>query len=52
MVATLFDIPPTMSTESRRADARASRPVGLGVRTRVRVTFADSPELYLREEMS
>jgi hypothetical protein len=52
MVATLHDIPPTMSTESRRADERAVRPLPVGVRTRVRVTDAESPELYLREEMA
>jgi hypothetical protein len=52
MVATLFDIPPTMSSESRRTDERAGQALGLGVRTRVRVTYAEAPELYLREEMS
>jgi hypothetical protein len=52
MVATLHDIPPTMSAEPRRTDDRHASHAAPRVRTRVLMTFADSPELYLREEMA
>jgi hypothetical protein len=37
--------------EPRRANRLPTRHPAFEVRTRVRVTFAESPELYLREEM-
>ena len=51
MVASLHDMPATMSADPLRADNRPTRLAAPGVRTRVRVTLAESPELYLREEM-
>lgn len=52
MVATLHDIPPTMSAEPLRTDERHAPRPAPRVRTRVLITFADSPELYVREEMA
>ena len=48
---------PISSSSQRRSLGRADRRSGHGMRTRIRVphariTFAESPELYLREEMS
>ena len=40
-----------MSAEPRRADERARVGRRTGVRARARLTLAESPELYLREEM-
>ena len=56
MAPTLYDISQSTTPESRRAHKRPSRHPVLELRTRVsiphaRITFAESPELYLREEM-
>ncbi len=57
MAPTLHDISPNMTPELRRANKRPTLHPVLEVRTRVsiphaRITFAESPELYLREEMA
>jgi hypothetical protein len=57
MAPTFHHISPSTTFEQRRPDRRSGhrRPV-LGIRSRVhvphaRLTYAESPELYLREEM-
>jgi hypothetical protein len=57
MAPTLHDISMSMTPELRRAEKRPGRHPGLEARTRVsiphvRITLAESPELYLREEMA
>jgi len=47
----------TTPAEARRSDKRPALHPALAVRTRVgiphaRITFAESPDLYLREEMA
>jgi hypothetical protein len=56
MAPTLYDISQSSTPELRRAHKRPTRHPVLDLRTRVsiphaRITFAESPELYLREEM-
>jgi hypothetical protein len=56
MAPTLYDISPNTTPELRRANKRPSRHTVARVRARVgiphaRITFAESPDLYLREEM-
>ena len=51
-MAPMHDISATTTSEPRRSDRLPTRHSVLEVRTRVRVTFAESPDLYLREEMS
>ena len=55
MAPTLHDISATMTPELRGGDQRpAPQPVfeiRNRARTHARITFAESPELYLREEM-
>ena len=55
MAPTLHPI--SSSSQMRRSLGRADRRAGHGMRSRIRVphariTYAESPELYLREEMS
>jgi hypothetical protein len=57
MAPTLRSTSSFPTPELRRSNLRAGRGDGHGMRTRIRVphariTFAESPELYLREEMS
>ena len=51
-MAPMHDISATTTSEPRRSDRLPTRHPAFEVRTRVRVTFAESPDLYLREEMS
>jgi hypothetical protein len=56
MAPTFHHISPSTTVEQRRPERRPSHRAALGARTRVhvphsRLTFAESPELYLREEM-
>ena len=50
-MAPMHDISATTTSE-RPAHRLPTRHPSFEVRTRVRVTFAESPDLYLREEMS
>jgi hypothetical protein len=50
-MAPMHDISATQTSEPRRSDRLPTRHPAFEVRTRVRVTFAESPDLYLREEM-
>jgi hypothetical protein len=56
MAPTFHHISPSTTAELRRPDRRPSHRTAIGIRARVhvphaRLTFAESPELYLREEM-
>ena len=51
-MAPMHDISATQTSEPRRFDRLPTRHSASDVRTRVRVTLAESPDLYLREEMS
>ena len=48
----MHDISATTTNDRRLADRLPARQTAFEVRTRVRITFADAPELYLREEMA
>ena len=50
-MAPMHDISATQTVEPQRSNRLPSRHTASALRTRVRVTFAASPELYLREEM-